>query len=121
MIVKAVLRVLSIQPTDFPKAPAGQPPNETVTYFDGEVARDPESVTVPMERGIPVDRRPSGFGELVTATLQVEQVERVVKRQDREDAGRTYDSAVKQFKVKVLDFEPPPKAAAKSEPAKAAA
>lgn len=114
MIAKAVVRFMSFQTTDFPKAPNGQPPNETVTYYDTEVSRDPQSVTVPIERGIPGDRRPKDFGEMVTIVFQVEQVERVVKRQDREDAGRTYDSAVKQHRLKVLDFEPAPKAAVKA-------
>jgi hypothetical protein len=41
----------------------------------------------------------------VVLVLQVEQVSRVVKRQDRDDPGRTYDSAAKQFKARVVGFE----------------
>ncbi len=107
MIAKAVVTALSFQETDFPKAPDGQPPNETFTYFDEATERDPRAVTVLMERGIPGDHRPAKF-EAVTVVMQVEEVERVVQRQDREDAGRTYSSAAKQHKLKVLDFEPAP-------------
>jgi hypothetical protein len=124
MIAKAVVRVLSFQTTDFPKVPAGQPPNETVTYYDTDVERDPTSVTVPIDRGIPGDQRPQAFGDMATVVLQIEQVERVVKRQDRDDAGRTYDSAIKQHKVKVVAFEAAPRAAggkSAPEPVKAGA
>lgn len=120
MIAKAVVTAMSFQTTDFPKAPAGQLPNETFTYFDEETERDPVSVTVALDRGIPADQRPGRFTACV-AVFQIEQVDRVVKRQDREDAGRTYDSATKQHKLKVIAFEPVPKAAEKSQPAKAAA
>jgi hypothetical protein len=105
MIAKAVVTALSFQETDFPKAPAGQPPNETFTYYDEHTERDPRAVTIPIDRGIPGDQRPQKF-EACTIVLQVEEVERVVTRQDREDASRTYNSATKQHKVKVLAFEP---------------
>jgi hypothetical protein len=120
MIAKAVVTALSFQETDFPKAPAGQPPNETFTYYDEDTERDPRAVTVALDRGIPADQRPQKFG-LCTVVLQIEEVERVVKRQDREDAGRTYDATSKQHKLKVLAFEPAPKVAKQAEPVKAAA
>lgn len=123
MIAKAVVTALSFQTTDFPKAPDGQPPNETFTYYDRETERDPRAVTVLMERGIPGDRRPGEF-EPCVVVLQVEEVERAVKRQDREDGSRTYDSVSKQYKMKVLDFEPASAKAngkAAATPAKAAA
>lgn len=113
MIAKAVVTALSFQTTDFPKAPAGQPPNETFTYFDVETERDPRAVTVAVDRGIPADQRPAQFTPCV-AVFQVEEVDRVAKRQDREDAGRTYDSTTKQHKLKVLAFEPAPKVSDKS-------
>jgi hypothetical protein len=107
MIAKAVVTALSFQTTDFPPVAAGQPPRETFTYYDKETERDPRAVTVLLEQGIPADRRPQEFDTCVVV-LQVEEVERAVKRQDREDGSRTYDSVSKQFKAKVLDFEPAP-------------
>ena len=120
MIAKAVVTALSFQETDFPKAPEGQPPNETFTYFDEQTERDPRAVTVMLDRGIPADSRPARF-QATVVVLQVEEVDRVVQRQDREDAGRTYSSATKQHKLKVLAFEPAPKAAERPQPAKATA
>jgi hypothetical protein len=119
MIAKAVVTALSFQTTDFPKAPAGQPPNETFTYYDTETERDPRAVTVSLDRGIPVDQRPAQFTPCV-AVFQVEEVDRVAKRQDREDAARTYDATTKQHRLKVLAFESVPKAAEKVQPAKVA-
>lgn len=123
MIAKAVVTALSFQETDFPKAPAGEPPNETFTYYDRDTERDPEAVTVLLDRGIPADQRPAEFEECVVV-LQIEQVARAVTRTDREDRSRTYESVTKQHKVKVLAFEPaPPKnnGKASTPPAKAAA
>lgn len=120
MIAKAVVTALSFQTTDFPKAPAGQPPNETFTYYDQQTERDPRAVTVAVDRGIPADQRPAQFTPCF-AVFQIEEVDRVAKRQDREDAGRTYDSATKQHKLKVIAFEPVPKSAEKAQPARAAA
>jgi hypothetical protein len=123
MIAKAVVTALSFQTTEFPKAPAGQPPNETFTYYDRETERDPRAVTVLVDRGIPAESRPKEF-EPCVVVLQIEEVERAVKRQDREDGSRTYDSVSKQYKMKVLDFEPAPAKAngkAAAPPAKAAA
>ncbi|HEY0392081.1 MAG TPA: hypothetical protein VGC63_10250 [Solirubrobacterales bacterium] len=117
MIAKAVVTALSFQTTDFPKAAAGQPSNETFTYFDQDTERDPRAVTVAVERGIPADQRPAQFTPCL-AVFQVEEVDRTVKRQDREDAGRTYDATTKQHKLKVLAFEPPPKGAEKSQQSK---
>lgn len=123
MIAKAVVTALSIQTTDFPPVAAGEPPRETFTYYDRHTERDPRAVTVLIEKGIPKEHYPAEFEDIV-AVLQIEEVERAVKRQDREDHSRTYDSVTKQFKAKLLDFEPAPaksngKAAAA--PAKAAA
>lgn len=120
MIAKAVVTAMSFQTTDFPKVAAGQPPNETFTYFDEQTERDPVAVTVALDRGIPADQRPGRFAPCL-AVFQIEQVDRVVKRQDREDAARTYDSATKQHKLKVIGFEPVPKAVQKPEPVKSAA
>lgn len=120
MIAKAVVTALSFQTTDFPKAPPGQPPNETFTYYDQETERDPRAVTVAVDRGIPADQRPSQFTPCV-AVFQVEEVDRVAKRQDREDAGRTYDATTKQYKLKVISFERVPKGPEKVQPAKSAA
>jgi hypothetical protein len=122
MIAKAVVTALSFQETEFPKAAAGEPPNETFTYYDEHTERDPRAVTIPIDRGIPTDQRPGKF-EGCTMVLQVEEVERVVTRQDREDASRTYNSATKQHKVKVLAFEPFPKSngRASAEPVASAA
>lgn len=107
MIAKAVVTALSFQTTDFPPVAAGQPPRETFTFYDKETDRDPRAVTVLLEQGIPAESRPKEFEQCVVV-LQVEEVERAVKRQDREDGSRTYDSVSKQQKLKVLDFEPAP-------------
>ena len=123
MIAKAVVEARSFGVADFPKPRPGQPPRETFTYIDESTSRDPQMVTIAVDPSLPESSRPAK-GETVTAVLQVEQVERVVKRQDREDAGRTYDSAAKQFRVFVLDFEPAPGASngkAAAAPAKASA
>jgi hypothetical protein len=123
MIAKAVVTALSFQTTDFPPVAAGQPPRETFTFYDTDTDRDPRAVTVLLELGIPVDSRPKEFEQCVVV-LQIEEVERAVKRQDREDGSRTYDSVTKQQKLKVLDFEPAPgksNGRASAPPAKAAA
>src|SRR5262245_26405041 len=123
MIAKAVVTALSFQPTDFPKAPAGQDPYETFTYFDRETERDPRAVTVLVDRQVPKDSFPGEY-EPCTAVLQIEEVERAVTRTDREDRSRTYDSVSKQFKAKVIAFEPAPQKAngkANAASAKAAA
>ena len=122
MIAKAVVTALSFQTTDFPPAPKDQAPNETFTYYDRETDRDPRAVTVLVDRQVPKETFPSEF-EQVVAVLQIEEVERAVKRQDREDGSRTYDSVSKQFKARVVAFEPAPARAngkAAAPPAKAA-
>jgi hypothetical protein len=121
MRFKAVIRALSTQDTDFPKPPNGEPKNRTITYFDREVDRDPISVTVPLERGIPLDREPGEFEEVV-AVFQMEEIARPVTRTDRQDRSRTYDAVSKQIRLKVLDFEElPAKANGKAQTAAKAA
>ena|SRR6185503_2452263 len=123
MICKAVVTALSIQDTDFPSVKSGERPHQTFTYYDRETDRDPQAVTVLIDRGISPEVFPNEFDQ-VTVVFQIEQVARAVKRQDREDGSRTYDSVSNQYKLKVIDFEP---AAAKANgrstapPAKAAA
>jgi hypothetical protein len=121
MIAKAVVEARSFGVSDFPKPKPGEPPRETFTYIDESTSRDPQMVTISVEAGLPAEGRPNK-GDLCVMVMQLEQVERVVTRQDREDAGRTYNAATKQYRAKVLAFEAAPKASsrAQSEPAKAA-
>jgi hypothetical protein len=118
MIVKGVARVLGIDVAEFPKVKHGEKPWDEVTYWDRE-SRDRSAVTILIDRQVPVDTYPRE-GEDAVLVLQVEEVARVVKRQDRDDPGRTYEAATKQFKARVVGFEPAP-AKAKASPAKAAA
>lgn len=123
MITKAVVTALSFQVTDFPKPRDGEAPFETFTFYDRETDRDPRAVTVLVDRQVPKDTYPAEFEQAV-AVMQIEEVERAVKRQDREDGSRTYDSVAKQFKARVIAFEPAPakqNGKAASAPAKAAA
>lgn len=105
MIAKAVVTALSIQDTDFPSVKAGERPWQTFTYYDRETDRDPAAVTVLIDRQIAPETFPAEFEEVV-AVLQIEQVARAVKRQDREDGSRTYDSVSNQLKARVVAFEP---------------
>lgn len=122
MIAKGVIRVLGVEPAEYPKPRAGERPWDELTYWDRE-SRGKDAVTVLIDRQVSPDTYPSE-GDDATVVFQLEQVNRVVKRQDREDANRTYDAAAKQFKATVIAFEAAPsKANGKSaaSPAKAAA
>ena len=103
MICKGIVRILGVDVAEFPKAKQGEKPYEEVTYWDRE-SRDKNAVTLLIDRQVPTDTFPRE-GEDAVLVLQVEQVSRVVKRQDRDDPGRTYDSAAKQFKARVVAFE----------------
>ena len=105
MIVKGRALVMCIEPAEFPKPRQGEKPYDEITYFDRE-SRDKDNVTVLIDREVPTDTYPAEMQEAVLV-LSVEQVARVVKRQDREDPGRTYDSATKQFRARVVAFEKP--------------
>lgn len=105
MIVKGQALILGIDVAEFPKPRQGEKPYEEVTYWDRQ-SRDKDAVTLLIDREVPSDTYPTD-GQEVVLVLQVEQVSRVVKRQDREDPGRTYDSATKQFKARVVGFEKP--------------
>lgn len=95
--------VMCIEPAEFPKPREGEKPYDEVTYFDRE-SRDKDNVTLLIDRQVPTESYPREMDEAVLV-LSVEQVARVVKRQDRDDPGRTYDSASKQFKARVVAFE----------------
>lgn len=103
MIVKGVARILGIDVAEFPKPRQGEKPFQEVTYWDRE-SRDKDAVTLLIDRQVPSEIYPAE-GDDAVLVLQVEQVSRVVKRQDRDDPGRTYDSATKQFKARVIAFE----------------
>lgn len=105
MICKALVKVLGIDVAEFPKPRPGEKPFDEVTYWDRE-SRDKDAVTLLIDREVPSDTYPGEDSQAVLV-LQIEQVSRVVKRQDREDPGRTYDSATKQFKARVIAFEKP--------------
>jgi hypothetical protein len=104
MIVKGRALVMCIEPAEFPKPRQGEKPYDEVTYFDRQ-SRDKDNVTLLIDRQVPTDSYPREMEEAVLV-LSVEQVSRVVKRQDRDDPGRTYDSASKQFRARVVAFEP---------------
>lgn len=114
MICKGVVRILGVGVAEFPKPKPGDKPYEEVTYWDRE-SRDKNAVTLLIDRQVPPETYPRE-GEDAVLVLQVEQVSRVVKRQDRDDPGRTYDSASKQFKARVVAFEKTSAPAATSKP-----
>lgn len=106
MIVKGVARILGIDVAEFPKARQGEAPYHEVIYWDRE-SREKDTVRLLIDRQVPSETYPRE-GDDAVLVLQIEQVPRVVKRQDRDDPGRIYDAAAKQFKARVVGFEPAP-------------